>query len=41
MKYKVKYLTKLLISYPMAFLFGIFSYRKGFDKMITWLNNDR
>lgn len=34
----IKYLTKLLIAHPTALLFGIIGYKKGFDKMIIWLN---
>lgn len=36
----IKYLTKLLIAYPISLLLGIIGYRKGFDKMIVWLNKD-
>ena len=34
----IKYLTKLMIAYPTALLLGIIGYKKGFDKMIIWLN---
>lgn len=34
----IKYLIKLMIACPSSLLFGIIGYRKGFDKMIIWLN---
>ncbi len=35
----IKYILKLFIAYPLSLLLGIIGYRKGFDKMIKWLNN--
>lgn len=39
-KKDIKYIIKLFIAYPTSLLFGIIGYRKGFDKMIMWLNKD-
>ena len=36
----IKYLMKLIIAYPTAIFLGLIGYRKGFDKMITWVNKD-
>ena len=41
LKNDIKYAFKMLIGFPMALLFGLFSCRKGFDKMIVWINKDR
>jgi hypothetical protein len=39
-KKDIKYIVKLFIAYPTSLIFGIIGYRKGFDKMIIWLNKD-
>jgi hypothetical protein len=40
-KKDIKYLIKLIITYPTALFLGLFGYRESFDKMITWVNKDR
>lgn len=39
-KKDIIYIVKLFIAYPISFLFGLIGYRKGFEKMIKWLNTD-
>jgi len=38
MKNDIIYISKLFIAVPTAILFGIIRYKKGFDRMILWLN---
>jgi hypothetical protein len=40
MKKDIKYIVKLLIAYPTSLFFGLIGYRKGFKRMIVWLNKD-